>query len=60
MKPRIAAVHEFRNWQCAPKAQIITGGRIHPESDPHIRLSGDRKRSVDAWHKLPRPSSTLP
>jgi hypothetical protein len=21
-----------RNWQCAPKARIISGGRFHPES----------------------------
>ena len=25
------------NWQCAPKARIISGGRIHPESCRLIR-----------------------
>jgi hypothetical protein len=33
-----AAVHEVRSWQCAPKARIISGGGIHPESCRLIRV----------------------
>jgi hypothetical protein len=31
-----------------------------PEIGTSGSMSGDRKRSVAAWPKLPRPSSTLP
>src|SRR3974390_1580826 len=32
-----AASAQVRCWQCAPKARIISGGRIHPESCRLIR-----------------------
>ena len=32
-----AASAHVRNWQCAPKARIISGGGIHPESCRLIR-----------------------
>jgi transposase len=33
----VARAADVRKWQCAPKARIISGGRIHPESCRLIR-----------------------
>src|SRR3984893_4876379 len=37
---------EVRSWQCAPKARIISGGRIHPESCRLIRQVLRQKPSL--------------
>ena len=56
----------FRPYRGKPAVRNDREGsrkrRHHSKPDPRLdstRLSGDGKRSVAAWPKLPRPSSTL-